>query len=344
MVASRSTWWQLAKVVLAVAVVVCVGWQFAGILTTDGVWDAGLSVHPAGVAASAVLYLAGLGCCAVFWHLLLRALGQQPRLPDVLRAFYVGQLGRYVPGKVVGLYVRARLLSGPGVGQRVAVLTVVCESLAMLTAGGLLAAVWLPLRGSDLAGLRWWSLGLLVVLGVPLFPGVFNRLVRRVAPPPQGDEDAALPPVRARILAEGLGIEAAGWLLQGLSLWALVEALVPGALPWTVEGSLDVAAAVALAMVAGFVILLVPGGLGVRELILQQLLAADLAAALGPERAAATAVVAVLLLRLVWMVAELTTAGVLYLMPTSLRGLSRNDHAEFAAAAACQERARSESV
>src|SRR5439155_22890842 len=124
--------------------------------------------------------LLGLGCSAFFWHRLLRVLGQHPNGLGVLRAFFVGQLGRYVPGKVVGVVVRARLLSGPGVRQGVAVLTIIYEALTTLTAGALLAALVLPFA-ADAGGMRWQALGFLAVVGVLLIPAVFNRIVRRLA-------------------------------------------------------------------------------------------------------------------------------------------------------------------
>ena len=73
-------------------------------------------------------------------------------------------------------------------------------------------------------------------------------------------------------------------------------------------------AAVSLAMVAGF-LSLIPGGLGVRDLILTQLtepyFAGDegVSCTLAP---AAAAVVSAVLLRAVWLLAELISSGILY--------------------------------
>ena len=64
-----------------------------------------------------------------------------------------------------------------------------------------------------------------------------------------------------------------------------------------------VIAAVALATAAGFVVAVMPGGLGVREGVL----ITPLTPALGPD----LSVVAAFLLRLVWVVAELAAAAVL---------------------------------
>ena len=64
-----------------------------------------------------------------------------------------------------------------------------------------------------------------------------------------------------------------------------------------------VIASVALATVAGFLVAVLPGGLGVREGVLMSVLAP----AIGSEQA----VIASLVLRLVWVVAELVAAAIL---------------------------------
>jgi uncharacterized membrane protein YbhN (UPF0104 family) len=65
-------------------------------------------------------------------------------------------------------------------------------------------------------------------------------------------------------------------------------------------------ASVSLATVAGFVSF-IPGGLGVRDAVLMEVLALGFA-----EDAAATALVSAVLLRLVWLVAELAISAILY--------------------------------
>ena len=82
-------------------------------------------------------------------------------------------------------------------------------------------------------------------------------------------------------------------------------AAAPG--PWSVGECLDCIAIAALSYVAGFVGQ-TPGGLGVREVILQQFLVPQL----GGE---ARALVVVLLLRVLWTAAELVAAGVLFWLP-----------------------------
>ena len=69
----------------------------------------------------------------------------------------------------------------------------------------------------------------------------------------------------------------------------------------------------ALAYVLGFVVLVAPGGLGVRELVLQHALIRQFAASQDESAAAGLAVVVALVLRLVWTIAELVLGLVLWM-------------------------------
>jgi len=75
-------------------------------------------------------------------------------------------------------------------------------------------------------------------------------------------------------------------------------------------------AGVALAVVAGFLLLVLPGGVGVREAFLAKLMLPYLAK-LGQESANSTAWASALLLRLVWTISELLISGVVLLASTS---------------------------
>ena len=318
----RSGWrkfWPLIKVLLTLAVVGAVAWQFTTILRNPDLWQRPLRPAPPWLAAAVGLYLVGLGFSAVFWYWLLRALGQQPRIRATVRAYYVGQLGRYVPGKVVGVLFRARLMSGPGVRMSVAVLTVVYESLATLTSGAFLAVLLFISQAWDHGAMGWKALGLLAVVAIPLLPGVFNRLVEWISRPFLPADAAPLPRVRSLSLSIGLALAGCGWVVQGAGLWALVDAVQPAAWPWSWEAWAHATAFIALAYVAGFLVVAVPGGLGVREFLLQQFLAAELATQLGPPQAAAIAVVVALLSRLLWLTADVLAAGVFYWLPGQAR-------------------------
>ena len=152
---------------------------------------------------------------------------------------------------------------------------------------------------------RWPGLGLGLAFLVVVLPRVFGRIAGLVSSPIPGVGPEALPRLSGRLLVQGVLWSTAGWVLLGLSQLAVVRAFDPDGARALVELGLVpvVIASVALATVAGFVVAVLPGGLGVREGVLMS----ALAPALGSDRS----VVAALMLRLVWVVAELAAALVL---------------------------------
>jgi glycosyltransferase 2 family protein len=301
--------WPGIKLLLAVAIVTAVAWQFWRDLHDERLPT--LTAEPAWLIASALLYLAGMAFSARYWQRLLLIFGEKPALLPVLRAYYLSQLGKYLPGKAWALMMRGALIAGPDTRLGVAVIATFYEVLTMMASGALLAAVLLVVNPPNLvrSTLHPALLGflLLVVCGVPLLPAVFNRIVGRLAGRFQNVESFRIPQLRFSHLLEGLATTSGVWILNGLSLWATVQGVLPEAPPLSWQAWSRFTAILALAYVGGFVVVVSPGGVGVREWVLDQFLAPELA---GAESAT---VVIVILLRLVWTAAELVLAAALWL-------------------------------
>jgi hypothetical protein len=303
--------WTFGKALLALAILIAVGLQFSRdlhALDPDEV-----TFRPGLLVLSGVLYLLGLGFSAGFWYRLLYLFGEHPAASATVRAYYLGHLGKYIPGKALALVMRGSLIRGPEVRLSVAVLTAFYEVLTTMAAGALLSAVLLALQGNLAVEEQHTALGwhpvllgglLLCLLGVPLLPGVFNLLVERLARRFQTVESLRLPRLRSAALLQGLLLTGCGWVLMGAGLWATLAAVLPEP-PLLSAAWGRCLAALGLAYVAGFLVLVVPSGVGVREFVLLQLL--------GPDTPLIA--VAVLVLRLVWTTAELVMAGVVYWLP-----------------------------
>jgi glycosyltransferase 2 family protein len=252
-----------------------------------------------------LLYLVGLAPCGVFWHRTLWAMGQQPTWRESMRAFWIGHLGKYVPGKAMVVVLRTGLIYSPRVNRTVAATSVFIETLTMMAVGAFASAVILLLT-SDYVVLTWLAVGLMLLSGVPTYPPVFRRVVRWLQVHRANPQiDQAIAGVNGRLMGFGWLIISIGWLVLGLSLWATLRA-IPGGEPGWIESLRDLpllTAAVGLAMVAGF-LSLIPGGLGVRDWILMTLLA--------PQYGAKTAIVSAVLLRIVWLLSELVVSAILY--------------------------------
>lgn len=302
--------WPWVKAVLAVAILGAVAWQFIKLLGNPQLWEHSLHPEPAWIVLSAGIYALAWLFPALFWHRLLRVVGAPAPPTATARAYFIAHLGKYVPGKAWALVLRIALIRPAGVSAGLATLTATYETLTLMASGSLLAVALFGLQSLD-SDDHWKALGLLALAGVPILPGVFNRLValagRKAAVKP--------PPIRSLTLLSGLGLTALTWALMGLSLGALLQALLPEPPPWDLQTWARHTAFVALAYVAGFLTLPAPGGLGVRELILQRLLTPELTLLLPAGEAPAIAAVVALALRLVWTSSEVILAGCVWCLP-----------------------------
>ncbi|RME42096.1 MAG: hypothetical protein D6795_21380, partial [Deltaproteobacteria bacterium] len=219
---------------------------------------------------SMALLLVYLLCQGGIWALLLgRSLsGKHPfRFGEALRVFLISQLGKYIPGRVWVL--AGRIYFGGRVGiprRRIVAVSVLADLFSILAASAI--ALPLLLRRTELPQGAFWALlpfaGGGVLLG--LFPervkGIANRLLVWLKRPP-------LTIVLRRrdfllVFAASLlswGIFAFGYVLFAI---AVVETAP--------EDFLWVSASHIVALVLGFLSLVTPGGIGVREGILTYLL------------------------------------------------------------------------
>ena len=264
-------------------------------------------INPWWLLVSSLAYFAGTIPSGLFWHKTLWVMGQQPTRFEALRAFTIGHLGKYVPGKALVIVLRAGLVRGPRCNTTVAATAVFIETLTSMAVGAFVAATMAAVMFYDRPKLLLLAAALMVCTGVPILPPVFRRAVRilgvrKINP----DIDQALAGLTYRLMAYGWLRLIFSWFLYGFSLWATLRAYQPpGAAPVSLQQWPFATVCYALAILAGFVIM-VPGGLGVREWVVTRVLAEPF----GPGRALVSAV----LVRLASLVAESVFAGILYLL------------------------------
>ena len=254
-------------------------------------------------------YLAGMIPCWWFWHRVLHAMGARPRYLETLPAFYIGHLGKYFPGKALVVVIRTALIRGPRVDTLVATISVFVETLTMMAVGALVAAGLLLTTTAD-AWLFWLALALFCLAGIPTLPPVFRQVVRIISVR-RGYEHVAqvVNALRLPLVASGWITIAGGWFLMGLSLWAVLQSMAPATeLSQTThlapaQALILLTATVGLALVAGFLSLL-PGGIGVRELVVTTLLV--------PVYGELAAILSAVLMRITWLLAELIASVFLY--------------------------------
>src|SRR5215207_2227851 len=194
------------------------------------------------------------------WYGMLRSWGQRLDGWSAARIWTVSSLGKYLPGKVWAVAGMALLSQRAGVPVWAATgSAVVLQVLAIGTGAVVAGTAGAQVLESAYPG-AGLVLGLLVTaaivcIGLLLWPPFLRQLLGRVAP------GALVQQPRAIGILVGIAANFVAWLGYGVALWLLARGLLP-----TSGLGLRLAIAVFTASyLAGFLALLAPGGIGVRE-------------------------------------------------------------------------------
>jgi len=217
-------------------------------------------VQPALLAASCVCLMAGR--CILPWGVrwVLRLFGEEVPLRSCWRAYALSQFAKYVPGGVWLFLARTYLYRRCGVAYAAGGIAVVLEQV-LVVAGSLVvflgALPWFPWPGHS----RWlWAcVAAAVLVAALVHPRVvswaYNLVSRRT-----GAETERVQ-VGYRGILSLLGVYVGFWAATGLAFCLLAAALtsLPASL-WPAAGGMF-----AGACGLGFLVVVAPAGLGVRE-------------------------------------------------------------------------------
>jgi glycosyltransferase 2 family protein len=213
------------------------------------------------LAGAAVLL--GLFFSALAWRALLIDLGQQVPVIGAVRVFFVGQLGKYLPGSVWPVVAQMELGKAHGLSKR-PVGTVALIVMVLNVATGLLAAVvLLPFTSPHALRQYGWAIAFLPVGLALLHPRILNPVIAKAFK--LARREPLEQPLTLRGIAVATGWTMLMWASYGAQIWALADGLhATGAksLPLLATG------AFALAWTAGFVAIIFPAGAGIREGVL----------------------------------------------------------------------------
>jgi glycosyltransferase 2 family protein len=256
----RSGWQRWLRHAFVAAVAVALALVLWG--QRETVVEALRSMSPATLALSLVFAMVAAALPGLVWRNLLTSQGYPtPRIAG-LRAFFVAQLGKYLPGGIWNLVAQvamARDLRVPG--RQGATATFLVLALSVITSV-LVAGLTLAFAVPELLAEYWWAFAVVPVLLLMLLPrsvawwtGKAFRVLRR--------------PGRPIVLSAGDLLRAAlllclSWTTLGVHFGFLVRELGPET-PAVWLLSIGV---YALAWVAGLLIVFAPAGAGVREAVL----------------------------------------------------------------------------
>jgi uncharacterized membrane protein YbhN (UPF0104 family) len=286
----------IVRVAIAVIVLAAVVWAVAKNWTEVSVHLSQISWPVfvlSSVAAAIGTWLTMLG-----WRVILRDLGSELHLAPSSGVYFVGQLGKYLPGSLWSVLVQADIASHLKVPRRrTAVTGLLALGLSLLTGllVGLPATSFLLRRDSD--GFSWWvllAIPLVVVLCWPrLLNAVITLMLRTLRREPLEHD------LSGRAVLTSVGIFVLVWLAFGVHTLLLAQA-VAGDAP---HPDLTRAAmcGYALSVSLGMLTIVLPAGLGARE----GLLTIILSVAIPAPAAAAVAIVSRFIVTIIDVLAAL---------------------------------------
>ena len=228
-------------------------------------WD---EVREASAGADPLLLLAALmiGATAMLiiglgWRQWLARLGA-PRSPrSALHWYYVGQLGKYVPGGIWPIMGRSEMARRGGIAGGVAYGSTVMSLGMTYLAAILTASLALGVGASGGDQVAWQPVVALLPLGLlALHPRIVRSVLQTIG----------------RLLNRDPGIPVPSWRMSiGLVLWHVPAWLAIGGATTLVAATLDpmppdvrnILFATTLSWVVGFLVIPAPGGIGVREAV-----------------------------------------------------------------------------
>jgi glycosyltransferase 2 family protein len=249
------------------------------------------------VLASWALVLAGIYATFRSWRAALAALGGTLPHAGAMRVFYLGQLGKYLPGTIWPALTQMRLGRDYQVPPRASGAAVAVFMLMVIGTGLLVGVPVIPLLGRDAADEYHWLVLVLPLFVLALTPPVLNRAIAWAL------RLTRRPPMPAPLSFGGIlrvaGWAIISWLCYGVHVYLLVRQL-------GVEGGallfLQCTGAFAAAFASGPLLLIVPAGAGVREAALLLLL--------GSTVTAPVATVIAVVSRLLFIVGDLAWSAV----------------------------------
>lgn len=246
------------------------------------------------LVAAGAFAIAGMTSIGWGWRHVLRSLGAEVPRRRVVPWYFVGELGKYVPGGVWPVLGRGELARRGGVSKSRA-FTSVALSLGMLYLAAMFtAAAFLPFAMAAGGGFNAWMLCLLALpVGVVLLHhDVLDKLLGLLSKAVKREVDVAIPRWGDSLGLVGRYVPT--WVFIGLATYSVSRALSPDV------GFARMMFATILSWVVGFLAVPVPSGAGIRETVLYA------ASGTSKDVAIATAVAA----RIIFVVVDVAGAAI----------------------------------
>lgn len=248
-------------------------------------------------------YVVGMMPAAIAWLQTLRAFGETVPLWVGLHAYFLGHLGKYVPGKAMVIVLRVGRLAPHGIGIKPTVVSIFVETFTSIAVGAILGCALLFFAPQFPPAWMMTCAALCIPCSlVFLLPHTFRLVLTFLAKSKIGRMPRSVGDAFTwRMMIRTCAWMVLGWLLHGTAGWLVLSGILSTPDLWTFQAWAACVSAVSLGAVVGFVSML-PGGAVIRELVITWLLSSIV-----PQPIALFAAIA---FRIANLIAEFLVVGV----------------------------------
>jgi len=260
--APRNRRWLLVQIVIAAIVIGSIGYalvkqwrEFRGTpLTTDLHWEF--------VLLSGAVVLLTYGVLIETWRRMLAAWGKHLAFGDAVRITCISKLGIYVPGRIWQVSTMAVMAQQAGISSGAAAASAVVSTAVNIAVGMAIALIagW---RAVDIMSGGHANVGVVLVVialaGLLALPKLAPPAIAWIQRKTGREPGAAAFPRRAVYIAVAGNVVA--WVLYGIAFQLFVRGIL-GKAPGTTSAYV---AAYSASYLIGYLMFVIPGGLGVRE-------------------------------------------------------------------------------
>ena len=301
---------KVSVILLKIAIILAIVFFIGKTVVTD--WQAVRSyewrIQPIFLLFSCIGFLAAFSFLVWIWRSVLTAFGYPISYREAWSIYFIGNLGRYIPGKIWTVAGVAYMAGKSGVPAVIAGTAAVCAQAYSILSSFVFFVLFFILRNQVFSGVTFlWTLPVpFVLIVVFLIPDNLERALNFVLIR-FGKEQITLNISTAAALKITM-FYLASWILFGVSFWFVVSSVAGQGL----FNPLYLSGAFAVSYIIGYLAFFAPGGIGVREGMLSLLLA-------GTISTGVAAVLAVVL-RLIITVVELGCVATVFFQKGVLYG------------------------
>ena len=220
--------------------------------------DIKVEIRPFYLIISSLLLILIFFLDALGWHLILNAMGHHPSPVRSMYVWMISSITRYLPGGIWAYTSRAVMAKELGISLKSSIVSMYIETI-LLVSSALIVGLPALLYITDISTNPLVILLVVPILGLFLHPKVFR--IFRFLPGEICQKISSLDLLPAKVTFALYVYYIVFWLLFGAVFVCFSQAIYPTG----IENWIVIASSMAIGFSIGFIVIIFPGGIGIRE-------------------------------------------------------------------------------